>query len=390
MASQAPLLTPDSGPADVLILAGEHSGDQHAARVVRELQQKQPDVSVAALGGPQLKKAGAQLLFDLPAHSVVGLVEVLKHYGFFKQLFDETLAWIERNRPKVVVLVDYPGFNLRLAKQLKERGLSRQGGGEIAVYFYISPQIWAWKAHRRFTMAEQLDELGVIFPFEIETYADTRLPVKFVGHPFVEPDYVWPVRYEAGAPVLLLPGSRRQPVQRIFPMLAATAEAAVRQDPSRRFTVIYAEDSLKALMQEMLARHPGLEGKLDFVESGEPVAGSAVLTSSGTMSLACALAGLPGAILYRAHPLTYWIGRRVVKIPYLGMMNLILKREMYPEFIQEQARVSRLVRELEALQSPERVQQTQRDAEELRATLTQERGDSAADRICALMSSTQR
>ncbi|MDP0501706.1 MAG: lipid-A-disaccharide synthase [Verrucomicrobiota bacterium JB022] len=385
MPDSAPLLSAQVAGADVLIVAGEHSGDQHAARLVRELQSIRPDVSVAALGGPQLQKAGAGLLFDLTAHSVVGLVEVLKHYSFFKQLFDETLAWIERHRPKVVVFVDYPGFNLRLAKQLKERGLSRKGGGDVATYFYVSPQIWAWKAHRRFTMAEQLDELGVIFPFEVDTYADTSLPVKFVGHPFVEPDHVSPVDYDAQAPVLLLPGSRRQPVQRIFPTLLQTAAAAIKEDPSLRFTVIYAEDALKALMEEMLAAQPALQGNVDFAASGEPVAGRAVLTSSGTMSLACALAGLPGAILYRAHPVTYCIGRRVVKIRYLGMMNLILDRPMYPEFIQGQAQPARLVRELLALQSPSRVARAQQDAADLRAALTQERGESAAQRIAALM-----
>src|SRR3954470_3449247 len=141
------LLPPLTGTrVDVLIIAGEHSGDEHAARMVRELRAKQPGLTVAALGGPELASAGAQLLYDMTASSVVGLVEVLKNYSFFKALFAETLRWIETHRPRVVCLVDYPGFNLRLAAALRERGWSGKGGGKIRTVYYISPQIWAWKA----------------------------------------------------------------------------------------------------------------------------------------------------------------------------------------------------------------------------------------------------
>src|SRR3954465_11858935 len=210
---------PTAGRVDVLIVAGEHSGDEHAARMVRELRGKQPAVTVAALGGPQLAGAGAQLLHDMTATSVVGLVEVLKNYSFFKALFNETLRWIEAHRPSGVCFVDYPGLNLRLAAALRERGLSVKGGGKIKTLFYISPQIWAWKAKRRFTMARDLDALAVIFPFEVKSYADTSLPVEFVGHPFVAPGHLPPVRYDPPGPVLLLPGSRKQAVGRIFPVL---------------------------------------------------------------------------------------------------------------------------------------------------------------------------
>jgi lipid-A-disaccharide synthase len=204
-----------------LIVAGEHSGDEHAARVVRELNVTHPGLKICALGGPELASAGAQLLHDLTATSVVGFVEVLKHYSFFKALFEATVRWVGQYRPRAICFVDYPGFNLRLAARLRERGLSVKSGGKVKLLFYISPQIWAWKAKRRFTMARDLDALAVIFPFEPACYKDTTLPVEFVGHPFLAPDYVSPVRYDPAGPVLLLPGSRVQAVERIFPLLLA-------------------------------------------------------------------------------------------------------------------------------------------------------------------------
>ena len=162
---------PSGGRVDVLIVAGEHSGDEHAARMVRELRAKQPGLAVAALGGPELAAAGAQLLYDLTASSVVGFVEVLKNISNFRALFCETLRWIAEHQPRAVCLVDYPGFNLRLAAALRKRGLSVKGGGKIKVLYYISPQIWAWKAGRRIPMARNLDAMAVIFPFEVACYA---------------------------------------------------------------------------------------------------------------------------------------------------------------------------------------------------------------------------
>jgi lipid-A-disaccharide synthase len=392
------------GAVDLLIVAGEHSGDEHAARMVRELRAKRPEVRVAALGGPQLAAAGAQLLFDLTASSVVGLVEVLKNYGFFKQLFAETLRWIAEHRPRVVCLVDYPGFNLRLARALRERGLSAKGGGKIKVVYYISPQIWAWKAKRRFTMARDLDAMAVIFPFEPKHYADTTLPVEFVGHPFVAEDYAAPVRYDAAGPVLLLPGSRVQAVRRIFPALLAGFEAfgegeAVVLYPSEAIAAVLraAEPpgnvKLKPVGRAETARLDGARSvnggpppspSLRRAGSGPalPLAASAVLTSSGTMSMHCALAGIPGAIAYRANPMTYVMGRMLVKVEYLGIANLLLGEPMYPEFIQQAATPEALAAELRAcVHDPARRARTKAQAERLRGLLSVPTSGTVADWI---------
>lgn len=362
----------EEGACDLLILAGEHSGDQHAATFVRDLLASRPGTRVFALGGPALEQAGAKILYELTELSVVGFVEVLSHYGEFKRLFAETVGWIERNRPKVVCLVDYPGFNLRLAKELSQRGVSRRGGGEVTVLGYISPQIWAWKAKRRFKMQEWLDEVGTIFPFEVECYKDTTLPAFFLGHPFVDPRFSMQVRYDPHGPLLLLPGSRTAAVKRIFPKMLDAAVRAVDQLATRGVRVLYPGPSIHRTLEEILAkRKMPVEVELRSVEQGSE--GAAVLTSSGTMSLQCALAGMPGTIVYRAHPVTYWMGRSFVKIPYLGIANILLDRPFYPEFIQGAASPDKLTGRIEQMFLPESVEEAQQGAEELKQILSKNR-----------------
>jgi lipid-A-disaccharide synthase len=375
------LPAPTGGRADVLVIAGEHSGDEHAARMVRGLLARRPELNVCALGGPLLAAAGAQLLHDLTASSVVGLVEVLKNAPFFRRLFGATLRWIERNQPRAVCFVDYPGFNLRMARALHSRGLTTKGGGKIRALYYISPQIWAWKAGRRFEMAENLDAMAVIFPFEVESYADTALRVEFVGHPFVAEDYETPVSYDGAGPVLLLPGSRRQSVARIFPaVLAGYADFAGRH-PDRSAVVLYPSEEIRSQLSNLLLRAPtGCAGRVQLQQTGEAVAAAAVLTSSGTMSMHCALAGIPGAIAYRTNPVTYLLGRWLVKVPYIGIANLLLGEAMYPEFIQGAATPSRLARELAAcLDDSQRRQRSAAQAQRLRVILRQPVSGTAAD-----------
>ena len=369
------LPAPPRGPVDLLVIAGEHSGDEHGARMVRGLLDRKPLACVAAIGGPKLAEAGAHLLHDLTADSVVGLVEVVKHLSFFRQLFSAVIDWIERYRPRAVCFVDYPGLNLRLAAELRRRGLSRAGFGPVRCLYYISPQIWAWKAGRRFTMARDLDAMAVIFPFEVECYADTHLPVDFVGHPFVEAGYEAPVGYEPGGPVLLLPGSRKQAVSRIYPALIAGFERFRKTRPAQEAVVLYPSDEILAVLSSFPAS-PGVR----FQKTGEPVRAGAVLTSSGTMSMHCALAGIPGAIVYRANPLTYVIGRALVRVSFLGIANLLLDRAMYPEYLQGDAKPERLAEELaRCTDDPERREKTRLDAQSLRTVLGRPLAGSVSD-----------
>jgi lipid-A-disaccharide synthase len=356
-------------PPDLLVIAGEPSGDEHAARLVRGLRARRPGVRIAALGGPALQEAGAVLLYDLSAHAVVGLVEVLKNYGFFKELLAQTLAWIEQHQPRAVLLVDYPGFNLELARKLYQRKRSRPAAGNARLLYYIAPQIWAWKAQRRFTMAKRLDALAVIFPFEPGCFADTTLAVEFVGHPFAAPGHHLPVSYAADGPVLLLPGSRIAPVSRIFPkMLAAFAEYR-RTRPEARAVTLVSGPGVRAELEKQIATRPDLAPHVTLRAVADGSAGRMVLTSSGTMSLSCALAGIPGAIVYRANPITYIVGRSVVKVPYLGIANLLLGESAWPEFIQGDAQPAALAKRLLECEAPAAREQALANAAKLRQLL---------------------
>ncbi len=361
--SEVMLPPPAAGTVDLLIVAAEHSGDEHAGRMLRELLADRPELKVCALGGARLQTAGAQLLRDLTAQSDLGIAVIAKIF-YYRALIDAIVDWIGRHRPKAVCLVDSSALNLRIARGLFERGYSAKVGGPTKTLYYISPQIWASRAGRRFEMAKHLDGLAAIFPFEPAVYADTSLPVEFVGHPFVAPDYVAPVAYDPAGPVLLLPGSRRGAVARIFPALLDGFKA---WSGGREAVVLHPGDEIEAVLR---AAHPPTGVTLRRTGEGAPAAASAVLTSSGTMSLHCALAGIPGAIAYRTDLLTYWIGRSLVKVPYLGISNLLLKEPMYPEYLQGAATPAALASELKACVTDRaRIVRTAEQAARLRGLL---------------------
>ncbi|MGJ8639447.1 MAG: lipid-A-disaccharide synthase [Opitutaceae bacterium] len=377
---------PTDGQPDLLIIAGEHSGDEHAALMLEDMRQGNPKLKVACLGGVELQAAGAQLLYDLTAVSIVGFVEVVRHYGFFKDLFDRTLDWIERHQPKHVCFVDYPGFNLRIAEQLRKRGLSKQGGGSIGLSYYIGPQVWAWKAKRRFKMAELIDQLGVIFPFEVECFADTKLKTEFVGHPFVRSGYEQPFQYDASAPVLLLPGSRTAAVGRIFPLLLDGFTEAKKKQPDLRARVVYPSAQILAQLNDILKTYPSLHDNIEFISNSEKgIRASAVLMSSGTMSLAVAMSGIPGAITYRLNALSYLLGRMLVKIPYIGISNLLLDRPLNPEFIQGAATPQALAAEILRSVEPAAATTAKQGAEDLHRLLKADGGLTAADWLSKAM-----
>lgn len=333
---------PAGGTVDVLVVAAEHSGDEHAGRMVRELRSKLPGVTVAALGGKRLEAAGAQLLLDLTASSAMGFA-VLAKLSFYRRLIREVVEWVGTHRPRVVCFVDSSGLNLRIAEQLFARGTAAKAGGPTKLVYYISPQVWASRAKRRFAMAQHLDGLAAIFPFEREVYADTGLPVEFVGHPFLATDHAAPVRYEPEGAVLLLPGSRRALVRRLFPVLRAAFEEFARGRPAERAVVLYPSEEIR---RELEAAGAGRGVSLQPV--GEQTGASAVLTASGTMSMQCALAGIPGAIAYRTDPLTYFVARRAVRVKFIGIANVLLGEPMYPEYIQHAAVPGALAAELRA------------------------------------------
>ncbi len=370
---------------DLLLIAGEHSGDAHAAKLVLALGKIQPKWSIYALGGPKLKAAGSELLWDLSTTSVVGLVEVLRHYRYFKKLFQLTLEWIRAYQPRALCFVDYPGFNLRLARALYQEGLAAKAGGPIRLLYYIGPQVWAWKAKRRFAMAQYFDALGVIFPFEVASYKDTALQVDFVGHPFMEEDYEPSLAYHPAGPIALLPGSRKGAVRRIFPLLLEAFSLYKKKHPDARALVIVPSSEIEAIIRQVLEDFPGLKSDVLLRYHGENTFASAALVSSGTMSLACAFAGIPLCIVYKANILTYWMGRMLVKLKYLGMVNILLNRLVCKEYLQGAAKPVALAKELETLSKPKAALKAEDIAQKIKKHLTQAKVKSTAEWLIATL-----
>ncbi len=367
---------PRDGDCDVLIMAGEHSGDEQAARMLLRALEQKPDLKVCAFGGGSLQEAGAQLLFDFTKFSVVGLLEVLKNYSFFKCLSRAIVEWICKYKPKAVCFVDYPGLNLLIANELFKRGVSVKGGGSIKLLYYISPQIWAWKAGRRFKMARLLDSLAVIFPFEVACYADTSLDVHFVGHPFLSSEYVNPVEYDERGDILLLAGSREIAVSRIFPKMLET----LRLLDGENAIALYPSESIKRILLDALAKYPDVASRVKLVDkSAFPLKAKATMMSSGTMSLCCSLAGVPGAIIYKANPITYLLGRMLVKIEYLSIANILLGKPAWREFIQFDANAQLLAKYMRGCLSANAREDFQSHAQKLKSLLRADAKKSAAD-----------
>ncbi len=311
-----------------MFIAGEASGDAHAAELIKALRAQAPDVKVFGAGGPKMKAAGLELLLDLTEHAVVGLVEVLKNYGEFRRIFWNLVQEAENRRPDAVVLVDFPGFNLRFAAQMKKRG--------IKVICYISPQLWAWHASRAKQIERDVDLMLTIFPFEKDWYAKhaPRLRVEFVGHPFAER-----IKGEVGAEkreeklVLLLSGSREREVAKIWPIMRQVID---KMPPETRFLAAAVNDTMAAMI-----KHPRVTVEIGKAHEGMQRATLAI-TASGTATMECAFYGCPMIVVYKVNWLTYLVGRMVVTVNWLAMPNVIANRAIVPEFIQHDATPDRI------------------------------------------------
>lgn len=328
---------------DLLVIAGEHSGDNHAAGFVRDLKARHPRLSICAVGGPALQTAGAHLLTNLVQYSVVGLVETFKHYSYFLRLMRWLVEWVRVYQPKAICLVDFPGFNLRFAQCLFREKLSKKAGGSVTVCEYITPQIWAWKARRRFLMERVIDHLAVIFPFEIHCFADTTLDVTFVGHPLLQERS--PFTYDSQGPLLLLPGSRMAAVRRIYPILYQAFRQLRKTYPGLKAIVPVPSETIHQFLQTQSRE----DVQLQPIEGFSYGVRGAIM-SSGTASLQIALAGIPGVITYRAHPFTFFLGKHIVQIPYLSMANILLQKQQYSECLQDKSQqTTRIAQQMRTL-----------------------------------------
>lgn len=334
------------------LIAGEASGDARGAEVMQSLtalaREHGGSVEFYGAGGPRMR-ALAPAVQDWSGEAVVGLWDVLKKYRYFKRQFDAMLAEIDALRPDAVVFIDYPGFNLRMAKALRRR--RDRARGEIPrLLYYISPQVWAWNRRRIPQMARTLDLMLCIFPFEQALYEKSGLPAVFVGHPLL--DTLAAKRDSAAFPrepalVGLFPGSRSREVAKIFPVMIAAAVRMRRERPDLRFEAAAASESLAEAMRALVAgAGAGVELTIRVGLSHELMQRATFgMVASGTATVEAAFFEMPFVLLYKVAPLTWEVGKRLVRVPFLGMVNILAGRAIVPEFLQSGAEPGAVARE---------------------------------------------
>ncbi len=333
-------------PNAIWIITGEASGDDYGARLAEKLRQLAPGVQLYGMGGEQLRQAGVEIAIDSSELGVVGFVEVLRHLPKFFRLFRDLSTRIRKQRPAAVVLIDYPGFNLRLAKKLR--------GSGIPVFYYISPQVWAWKKGRIKTIVHSVARLFCIFPFEPAVYAGTTLPVEFVGHPLLPALAPYRKRTVQRDPnlVLLLPGSRSGELHYILPTLLQTAATLQQQRPELRFVLSLPREKTMMVAREIISRQKQKYGLLPPLELclGQTremmTRASAGIAASGTVTVEAAILDLPLVVTYRLNWLSWLLGKWLVKLPWISIANLVCNACVYEEYLQDQATPENLSRAL--------------------------------------------
>jgi lipid-A-disaccharide synthase len=338
-------------PLTVLIVAGEASGDLHASKVVSRLRALDPDLTVYGVGGDRMRAAGAELIYHSDDFAMVGLLEVVRHIPRLTRAMNHLTDLAERRGTRLAILVDYPGFNLALARKLGRLG--------VRVLYYISPQVWAWGEGRVRKIADRADRVAVVFPFEETFYRERGVRAEFVGHPLLEepalaarpaaPSEREKRRDDAVTqPVLgLLPGSRRHEIERLLPRMLDATDILRRDIAGLRVRLGRA-----AGVGEGLLRDSGDPGSRD-VEIVAPdrvhevmKTSTALLISSGTATLEAACFGTPMVVVYRLSPLSYLIGRALVKIPDIGLVNVVAGERVVPELVQGAATARRMADEI--------------------------------------------
>jgi len=329
----------------IYFIAGEASADNHGAALMHALRELHPNVVFRGRGGPQMKTiAGSEFDDWIADAAVIGLWEVVRHYHYFREKFRETLADIARLNPDAVLLIDYPGFNLRLGRALRRRKFSRK------IIYYISPQVWAWNAGRIAQMARWIDLMLCIFPFEAELYNRSGLRTRFVGHPMIDrlPSKKIDIARDPNL-IGLFPGSRIREIRAIFPILINVMRRLRTRRPELRCEIAAATDELANTMGEMLstARAEDLNVQIKVADAaGLMQRATAGIVASGSATLEAAYFRLPFVLIYKVALLTYLAAKIVVRVPYIGMPNLLAGKEIVPEFIQWRANADAIIDQL--------------------------------------------
>ena len=367
------------------ILAGEASGDARGVELMRALRERDSTIEFLGAGGHQMKAFAGDQIFDWEDEAVVGLWDVLKKYGYFKRQMDRMVAEIVETKPDALITVDYPGFNLRLAKAVKEKL------PQLRTIHYVSPQVWAWHRGRIPKMAKYLDLMLCLFPFEIPLYEGAGLHAVCVGHPLL--DTLAAKKAEIPRDfglVALLPGSRGKEVRRIFPVMLDAALRLHEDRPSLRFAAAAASEPLAAEMRALLAERGKDETfcSISLRSAHELMQrAGAGMVCSGTATLESTYFGLPMVILYKVAWLTWAIAIHLLRVPWLGLPNVLAGREIAREFLQYDAKPAPIATEILRLLEDRTVRHAQQEAQRAVIASLGERGAArrAADAILEVM-----
>lgn len=325
----------------IYIVAGEVSGDNHGSGLMRAIRSHDKSAQFSGVGGPSMEKISKSIRNWTDDSAVVGFWEVIKKYRFFKEVFDQVLDEIESIVPDTVVLVDYPGFNLRLAEAIKKRGI------QTKIVYYISPQVWAWKRGRVTRMAKVIDLMLCLFPFEVSFYERSGLEAQFVGHPLSEA--LEKFRSDSKRDnelIALLPGSRDREVEKIFPLLLGAASEIKKIMPKMRFAASAANRACEEKMKDMV-QSSGVPCKVSVGKSHELMSVSCCgAVASGTATLEAAFLGLPYCLVYKVSAFTYYLAKGLIAVNFLGMANILAGRELVRELIQYDASPGKIASEI--------------------------------------------
>jgi lipid-A-disaccharide synthase len=331
----------------ILIIAGEASGDLHGSNLVKALKEQDPSITVYGVGSRRMREAGVTMLADASEISVVGATEVLTHIGAIYSIYTKLKRFLREERPDLLVLIDFPDFNILTGKAAKKLG--------IPVLYYISPQVWAWRKGRVKTIAKIVETILVVFPFEVELYRATGVDVRFVGHPLadvVDSPYTRDeARKQLGLAqdrrtIAILPGSRRKEIMHLLPGMLAAAKLLQGRFPDIQFILPVAptleQDFVKRFVDESGVPVTVIDGRVyDVLRASD-----AAIVTSGTATLETGLMAVPMVIVYRASRLTYWIGKLLVSVRNFGLVNIVAGRAVVPELLQDDATPERIAEEL--------------------------------------------
>ncbi len=365
----------------ILLVCGEASGDLNAANLVREILRINPEIKISAVGGELLRQAGAEVFYDIKDLSVIGFFDVLKKLPKFLQLKKIVLEKIESEKPDAIILVDFSGFNLRLAKEINNTR---------PVIYYISPQVWASRSGRIQTIKKYIRQIIVLFKFEEEFYKKHGITVSFAGHPLL--DIVRPSMEKneffkalglsaSKITLALLPGSRKQEIENILPTMLKTARIISQDKPSLQIVIAKSTqvdwELYRKLTEKFKLNLKIIEGKTyDCLNIAD-----FALVASGTATLETAVMQKAFVIIYRMNWLNYLLYRPMVRIPYIGMVNIVAQKKIIPEFIQSGARPKKIASAvLKIMQNPSRLEQIKNDLAKIKDSL----GEKGASQRAAL------